>query len=114
MRKTYSPEEWATIGKIINATIELQNRLEEKGYKVINTFATRADNDSIVFIVNSGCYSECSCVKNLEVCIFNVLNHQDLLEKAIFAPAEELLKIAPEQAEKDALKKRLAELENNG
>lgn len=111
MRKTYSPEEWATLGKIVNATIELQNRLMEKGYEVINSFATRSDTNSIVFIVNS---KKCSYAKNLEVCIFDVLNHQDLLEKAVFAPAEELLKIAPEQAEKEALKKRLAELENNG
>lgn len=110
MRKTYSPEEWAMLGKIINATIELQNRLEEKGYEVINSFSTRTKDDSIVFIV-TGDYS---CPNNLESCIFDVLNHQDLLEKAVFAPAEELLKIAPEQAEKEALKKRLAELENNG
>lgn len=110
MRKTYSPEEWATLGKIINATIELQNRLEEKGYEVINTFAMRTNNDSIVFIV----YSESPYAKKLEVCIFDVLNNQEKLQKEIFEPAEALLEITPEQAEIEALKKRLAELENNG
>ena len=111
MRKNYSPEEWATLGQIVNATIELQNRLTEKGYEVINSFATRSDTNSIVFIVNS---KKCSYAKNLEVCIFDVLNNQEKLQKELFAPAEVLLEIDPKQVEKDALKKRLAELENNG
>lgn len=110
MRKNYTPEEWAMLGQIINATIELQNRLEEKGYEVINTFDMRTNNDSIVFIV----YSEFPYAKQLEVCIFDVLNNQEKLHKEIFEPAEVLLEIDPKQVEKDALKKRLAELENNG
>ena len=110
MRKNYTALEWAMLGQIVNATIELQNRLEEKGYEVINTFAMRTNNDSIVFIV----YGESPYAKKLEVCIFDVLNNQEKLQKEIFAPAEVLLEIDPKQVEKDALKKRLAELENNG
>ena len=111
MRKNYTSLEWAMLGQIINATIELQNRLEEKGYEVINSFATRTDSNSIVFIVNS---KKCSYAKNLEACVFDLLNNQDELQKVVFEPAEVLLEIDPKQVEKEALKKRLAELENNG
>ena len=52
--------------------------------------------------------------KILEVFILDVLNNQEKLQKELFAPAEVLLEIDPKQAEKEALKKRLAELENNG
>ena len=111
MRKFYTPAEWAILGQIVNATIELENRLTEKGYEVINTFAMRSDNDSIVFVVTN---KTSPYVKYLEVCILDVLNNQDKLEKELFAPAEVLLEASPEQMEKEALKKRLAELENNG
>ena len=110
MRKNYTALEWAMLGQIVNATIELQNRLEEKGYEVINSFATRTDSNSIVFIV----YSESPYAKNLEACVFDLLNNQDELQKVVFEPAEVLLEIDPKQVEKEALKKRLAELENNG
>ena len=111
MRKFYTALGWASLGQIVAATIELENRLMEKGFDVINTFATRTDKDSIVFVVTN---KTSPYVKYLEVCVFDVLNNQDKLQKELFAPAEALLEVDPKQEEKEALKKRLAELENNG
>lgn len=111
MRKTYTPEEWATLGQIVNATIELQNLLEEKGFDVINSFEKKTNDDSICFIVTGrGILS----AKTLSCCIFNVLDNQERIAKELFAKGEELLALDPVEAEKEALKKRLAELENNG
>lgn len=103
-----SQEEWSVLGDIVGATKNLQARLEEKGYSVINNFETGLNRAQIVFIVEVNGSKLFSCV------VFDALNEQERLKAELFSKGEELLSVDRVAMEKKMLIQRLSELDGHG
>ena len=102
----FQKEEWMLLGDMLGALKHLQQRLEEKGFKVICTFSSGVYPAELVFIV------ERNFTKMFSFVSFDMLAEQDKVKAEVFERADQLLSTDLDAIERDALLKRLAELEN--
>ena len=96
---------WEKIGDMVRATRELEQKLVDKGFEVINTFSTGIQKACITFIVKR------NHVEVFSACILDVITEEDRVAKEIFARGQELLDTDLDAIERDALLARLAELD---
>lgn len=102
----FQKEEWMLLGDMLGALKHLQQQLEEKGFKVICTFTSGVYPAELVFIV------ERNFTKMFSFVSFDMLAEQDKIKAEVFERADQLLSTDLDAIERDALLKRLAELEN--
>lgn len=100
-------KDWEVLPKMIMATVNLQQRLEAKGFSVLNTFSTGTFPACVTFIV-----------KRNEATIFatsilDILTEEERFQREVFNRSEALLETNLDEVEREALLKRLAELEGH-
>lgn len=96
---------WEKIGDVVRASRELEQKLVDKGFEVLNTFSTGTWKACITFIVKR------NHIEIFSACILDVITEEDRVAKEIFARGQELLETDLDAIERDALLARLAELD---
>lgn len=96
---------WEKIGDMVRASRELEQKLIDRGFEVLNTFSTGTWKACITFIVKR------NHIEIFSACILDVITEEDRVEKEIFARGHELLDTDLDAIERDALLARLAELD---
>lgn len=96
---------WEKIGDMVRASRELEQKLVDKGFEVLNTFSTGTWKACITFIVKR------NRIEIFSACILDVITEEDRVEREIFARGQELLDTDLDAIERDALLARLAELD---
>ena len=105
MARKFTPEEWSKIGEIVNRTRDLQEALENKGFKVTNELTSGIYTASIFFTVKSNGVNLMTCT------LYDILSDVYDIEGELFHRAEAILNTDYKALEINALRARLAELE---
>ena len=108
MVRDFTQDEWRAIIDIVTASRELERKLNEKGFEVVNSFSMGIYPACITFIVKR------NHTEVLTVCILDILEQQERVQAEIFRKGEEILNTDYDALEIKMLKDRLAQLEVKG
>lgn len=107
MVRQFTQEEWKLISDIVNASRNLEEALNNKGFEVINTFTMGLHPACITFIVKR------NHVEVFSACLLDIVAEQKRVEVEIFRKGEEILSTDYDALEIKVLKERLAQLEEH-
>lgn len=108
MVRQFTQDDWKIISDIVNASRNLEEGLNNKGFEVINTFSTGLHPACLTFIVKR------KFTEVLSVCVLDIVAEQKRVEVEIFRKGEEILSTDYDALEIKVLKERLAQLEGKG
>lgn len=108
MVRQFTQDDWKIISDIVNASRNLEEALNNKGFEVINTFTTGLHHACLTFIVKR------NYVEVFSACILDIVAEQKRVEVEIFRKGEEILNTDYNALEIKMLRDRLAQLEGKG
>ena len=107
MVRNFTKDEWQAIIDIVTASRELERKLNEKGFEVVNSFSMGIYPACITFIVKR------NHTEVFSACIFDILEQQERVQAEIFHKGEEILSTDYDALEIKILRDRLAQLEEH-
>ena len=99
-----SPDNWDLLGRMYNSVAELKEKLENKGFTVIASLGIGIHPACLTFIV------ERNHAKVLSFCSLDIITEESRVGFELFEKAEAILETDLDALEREALLKRLEEL----